>query len=76
MAHSSIQKIKPRVRKTVVSGKCLGSKIPIKLSPPIKLEPPEIFVSTPMGFQYVSRPEFSGDESDNFVITISSDESV
>ena len=41
----------------------------------IKLEPPEIFVSTPTGYQFVSRPEFSEDDSDPPVIVISSEDS-
>ena len=38
----------------------------------IKLEAPEVFVGSDSGYQYVSRPEFSDDET-SLVITISSD---
>ena len=38
----------------------------------IKLEPVEVFVGTDSGYHFVSRPEFSDDES-SLVITISSD---
>jgi hypothetical protein len=38
----------------------------------IKLEDPEVFVASDHGYQYVSRPEFSDDDS-SLVITISSD---
>ena len=48
----------------------------IKTLSSVKLEPPEVFVETPTGYQFVCQPEFSDDENDSsLVITISSDDS-
>jgi hypothetical protein len=64
-----------RKRKAVDLDQIPPSDLSLVVTQKVKLEPPEVFLSTPMGFQFVSRPEFSDEELDNFIITISSDES-
>ena len=73
-------KITPKkpLRKTGLSSSArrLTLNRTVKTPPVVKLEPPEVFLFTPSGYQFLSRPEFSEDENDsNYVITISSDDS-